>query len=968
VSEKTITAILAIIFIGVLGLAIALGVSSESFWVGALAFIGVVLSLTNFGTMGNLEEVNQSFYIIHFLSLICIACAAWLANLEPLWMVIILITFGILPSIFASDFSFKQSKAQGYLLIFLNLLSTPLAIALPAIVLNLSGKQSIEPTTWAWSLAVGGVAVLAVGLFRAVALNPGEYFICVALGLTPLVGAAWLVGFQTGWWWVVPLISSALLIGFGGGLLPKWKTKTGTIGIILAIFIGLIGVGLPLMNAGILPNPFLASGKRPVSISAPKETFSAVDYSSTQLAAAEATATQAYLDEQERVAEYQTQTQQSIALYAEQTRTAAATLTLTPTATPAEMPEVFTEAEETDSANKPGPGFFNAIGTFLWQAVKSVWGIVYLLLFIGIGQLWVKRWGGISILILLLLVVGFFGGRQAGTLNQMVDIVSSGPATWWIYTLFASSEWTETFGWGILGSALIVTVLLIPAIKVTNRYSQKVLSAQNLQENMGNTAAQQFLSSNAPGCRESLATWIYLVAASVLPIALWVALQRIATASVSSFPFLFIPNLAVPNWRPVWHYSYFVLGGIFLLGYLLYLRLLSKAQDNNPFAKFGIWGAAPVSIIMSLLVPAGVLLYMTGQLILMSILLPILSPKPEKIPYISPQPAPPPPPKPKDDFEAYLDEIQRLAKETAPEDEPPEEPEIKPTIGYLEGSALHTLSTSLVGGYLKVNNWLCILDERGKLFWLVNGIVRSETTLPMSSPAQLHNANDERLLAVSREGKVIPISATQDFKVEPALDLGTAIRYSATNTYGTLLAYVPQDQPATIHGLFITAKRDQLFLDLGSEAISCLAFSQNARYLAVGTELGKMIVIDIATHQRVLTVPDPYYGPVRLLDATEDEKWITVYGDGWMAIWDMKGVQTGPVELSSGATCLTTDKSRSHILIGDQAGYLWAYPGDLQTLEFSKQVQEGEVTHIFTATDGSIITAGERRVLRKLST
>ena len=69
-----------------MALAIALGVTASSFWVGALAFIGVLLALVNIGAVGNTEEANAGFYILHILSIAAIACAAWLAGLQPLWM------------------------------------------------------------------------------------------------------------------------------------------------------------------------------------------------------------------------------------------------------------------------------------------------------------------------------------------------------------------------------------------------------------------------------------------------------------------------------------------------------------------------------------------------------------------------------------------------------------------------------------------------------------------------------------------------------------------------------------------------------------------------------------------------------------------------------------------------------------------------------------------------------------------
>ena len=970
--EKTITGILTIFFLGVLGVAVALGVVSSSFWVGALAFVGAFLALVNIGALGSSEEIDFTFYLLHIISVTAITIAAWLANLQPLWMVIALMAFANLPPIFGSDYAFKQSIGAAIGSVLLTTLSVPLVVALPGFINNL------PPETWAWSLALSAVGIVTSGLMQAAAMNTKEYFICSGIGIAALLGGVWALGFEIGWWWLLPCLAVAVLIGIGAISLPRWGSKVWIVGLIIAILLALVSIGLPLMNAGILPNPFTQADTPPPTQSAPEGTLSAVDIAATQLAAAEATATQAYLAEQQQAVDAQTQTQQALVQAKQQTQTAIAAYTSTPS--PTKTATQVPETSATLPGDAEGPGFFSAIGTFLWQGIKSAWGFAYLVILISLGQTWIKNWGGISLFVLLLAGVGYFGGKSANVLAVCVDLITTGPATWWSYILSYSAQMTGTIGWGILGTTLLLTIILLPALKTVNQFSQNALIAQKIQQRDGEKAAQDFISHEMMGCRNYLATYIYLLLASVFPVALWVALFRLASNASGKFPFLIVPDLTVPHWRPVWHYSYFVVGGLFLIFYLIYVGMVRKNQPENPFSKIGIWAAIPVSILMTLFAPSGVLLFLAGQLLLIAIVTPFMKSKAKASAYRPPQPRPEPPkPTPANSFEDYLNEIQkRLDEDKASETdffnhmepEEPEEPEepadANRTMGYLEGSDITTLSSPLVGGYLSENNRLCVLDEEEHLFWLVNGIRRDDQTLDLTRPMALHSAIDNHLVAVGGTGIVVTITANQTFEIEHALDLNMPLSTSAVNSYGTLMAYVSENEPGEVHGLFLAAKRDQLFLSLGSEKVTCLAFSRNARYIGVGTGLGRLIVLDIATHQKVLEVPDPDMGPVQMIASTEDEKWICVYGDGWVAGWDMQGSQKGVVELSTLPSSMAIAHNRNLVLVGDEAGYLWGYPQDLKTLSLSKQVQNGAVTHIFVAPDGSVVTVGDGKELRSL--
>jgi len=993
--------IVLFVFLGLLALSVYLGSVSSNFLVGTFAFIGIILSFINLSILGKKEKISSYFYTFYLISMVLLGLASTTAGYTPLWLIITLFFFSNLQLFFASEYAFLNSKTDGFYFIFLNFVSLPLFVIAPQFFPNRS-DQSIPIESWAWSFAVSGISTIAIGFSRALKRKTKQYFICVSLGLISLIVSTFLIGYSAGWWWLLAWIPAAILIGFGGSKLPRRKTKSGLVGIAISILVGLIGLGIPLLNSGVIPNPFLPKDEPIISEATIEGTLSEIQILSTELAAAEAKATEDYQNQ----IQAETQTEQALAIAAESTPTPQPTLTATEVPTPSITTASEMKAEVSATETETGPGFFPAIGSFLWGAIKSVWGILYLLLCIGLAKVWLNHGGGAIFLVLLILAVGILGGRDGATLEVMTDLVSSGPANWWTYILRFSQNQTGTIGWGILTFAALTTLLLSPAINISSEYSQKVLKAQKIQLDQGKTAAQKFLSGEEAGCLESLSTLIYLLASSSIPISLWVALRRLASESDITFPFLFVPNLVVPHWKPVWHYGYFIIGALFMLTYLLNIRLLSKYQPNNPFVKFGIWGAVSSGFIMTLIAPGGFILFMTWQLLLITILQSIFNanqqPKPQIFRPIYQSPTPSPQNVQQEAFEQHLREIIRRMGEkekeqhktperqepppgrqappsddhlrtisedqlkTGPDEEPLEQTPLK-TRAYLEGSELARLDSPLVGGYLKSSNRLCLLTQDNHIFWLINGKQGRDHRLPLGRPLSLHVANDHKLLVIDQEGKVFPITAGEPIQFGSVSTLEREVKVSAANPYGTLLAYVPQKQPTAIRGYFITGKRDKPFIDLEDETISSLAFSRNARFLAAGTEKGNIMVIDIATQQLTLTIPDPHFGSVRFLEGIADEQWVVAYGDGWLVSWDLQKNQYGPVELSQLAGSLAVDLNRGRILVGDQDGYLWGYPLDLSTQEIGKQAQERKISHVFIAPDGTIVTVGEGKILRKLN-
>jgi hypothetical protein len=270
-----------------------------------------------------------------------------------------------------------------------------------------------------------------------------------------------------------------------------------------------------------------------------------------------------------------------------------------------------------------------------------------------------------------------------------------------------------------------------------------------------------------------------------------------------------------------------------------------------------------------------------------------------------------------------------------------------------------------VGGYLKDSSQLCLLDENGRLFWLQGKRIGLSTSLSITSPQHLLASREGKLVAVSGSGQIQSINAAGEFQVSPMIKLQSGIEECAVNPFGTLLAFVPQERSSTLHGYFLAASNDQEFIDLGEDYIACLAFSQNGRFIGLGLDNGGLKVIDIATRQVCLEITDQGYGTLVQLETTKDERWVAMYADGWVVCWDMQGVQNGLLELTHYGVSLAIDSARSRILVGDDQGYLWAYPEDLSTQEYGEQVQDGSVTHIFPAPDGSAITISDQNIVRK---
>lgn len=618
--------------------------------------------------------------------------------------------------------------------------------------------------------------------------------------------------------------------------------------------------------------------------------------------------------------------------------------------------------------------FIKAIGCFLWKIQKSFWGAFHLLIFLILDHLWMPKKGG-YLSAFLLLFVGYLGVKNVYVLDLFISFFTSSPKRWLLAIMESSFNLSGTIGWGIIITSLAIIFLFLPEFYDNLRSMQKPVQFKKNNKNQGKNKSNKFNIKIFWGkVRSVFPNSFYIGVNSIVTINLWLAIRELKNPPINQFSFLFIPNLSEPHLKPVWHSAYFVVGMIFLISFYVYTTLRKKKMAGNPFFWTNPWYITSLSIIAALFIPAGVVLYLIIQVLLLSLIFSLVR-KDIKIP------TPDSPKKevvPTDKEDSSKRESEKIQDEHRVEEiQPPkreEEDHSKVTIPKLIGSSIHKFTHPIIGAGKNSYDQLFFLDAQGNLFILYYGVQLAKN-LPFSSLKFLLTSNNNKMLAINEEGMLVQIGIDHDIVLDTPFKLDYRLQTCALNSYGTLLAFVPLNQPTKLKGMFLMFQKEQDFLDTGNEEIFSICFSQNARFLGIGTKSGKLITMDIATHQVINDVPDMGFGSLQMMAEIESKQWVALYQDGWLATWaiekstsiaenNQSHKKIKPVELVNGFSSLAIYPERRSIIVGDQKGFIWTYPYNLSAMEYEGQVQEGVITHIFTTPNGGIFTIGNGIMLR----
>ncbi|MGB3346187.1 MAG: hypothetical protein WBA71_02890, partial [Candidatus Humimicrobiia bacterium] len=275
-----------------------------------------------------------------------------------------------------------------------------------------------------------------------------------------------------------------------------------------------------------------------------------------------------------------------------------------------------------------------AVWTFLIIAIKSIWGIFYLIFLLLLGWLWNKKWGLLFISSVLLIGVFLIGIQYPYILDVINNIFSSSPVNIIQAMLIFSVAKYGSIGWGILYSSLLMIVLLYPAYYVTLWANHLMRDVPLIKRFLGTRFAQKYLVTKGFNAVQlSISSIFTTVIGLGFPISLWIALRRLAGMSTKiPLSFLIISDLTIPSFKPVFSIDYFllplILGGVNII-------LLSNQKKYNINALTTKYQNPYSSIIgfliFGLFIPAGVMLFLIGQSIGQITIIPIIFSKKRKV-------------------------------------------------------------------------------------------------------------------------------------------------------------------------------------------------------------------------------------------------------------------------------------------------------------------------------------------------
>jgi|GEM_PF-2075709 len=952
-----------LLLITLFGIAIAIGIGTRNFWIGAGVWFS--LTITIGGAIYYVMGDDFSTYLWTWGSFIMLlALYARYGAIGHWWWL-----FGWLLAAFAHGVVGIYAREQkrplhGMVAGVLGLLSVISGLTSPekaAEILNVTETATIATsapsanilTALTWLLVIiGGLFLFAAWVQGYIKTEPSPFIILTLLGLGSLAIATWLSGFRGGWWWAIPWGLAAFTIGHASRELSKYYERSAArFGYFMTILCLLLAFAVP----GLLPR-YLAASPAPLS---------EAQLVATQLAGAQQVATAAAmpLSEADRAA---TQLAQAVA-----TATAAASTPISPTPQPAtSAPTVAPSAPVAVTSYDATKGW-QALGTFLGAAIRSIWGIFHLVMLFLLGYSWFRRgWGGAFLLLLLTFTVWLAGIAQHPLAPTLTHIFSSSPATWMHDLLRFSAEKFGHAGWGVLFLGMVVSLSLLPAFHhlIVMRHRLKYLPL--VQRLLGTEVAYKYMEgSGANPLLMTVNTLINPIILIGLLIALWIGLRQAAHAGDVPLAAWGIPNLAVPSWKPVWQWPYFALAGVCALVQIVLIPIKRKLNVlvSGIAGEVNAWYILIGAFVMALFVPAGVILFLTGQTVTQLLLVPlagreILSSEAEEK-------------RRRDEELRHEAERRRIAEmhrrqeellQKSRQDEQRRQEERK------KAELVRSSRLPLVG-MLSVENSKWYLAEKGVLF--VQGGAIEQIDLPVQNatallPFKESTANREGEVLVIGDGqKVFQVGCTSH-DILYTFTLPQKAEAFALNPYKTLLAWL-NVSTGLVGGLFLENGREVTFASWLA-ATPALAFSSDGRYLGIGAPDGRIHVFNIATRQveRTLQLAESsasFGKAIRYLAGRREGGWLAIHEKGRIVMWDNNyQVEQEQSALRRRLDAIAFHPASERLAFGLSEGNIQVLDARLKQI-FAGQIEEKQISWMDFSPDGkTLFVIGNRTIVREV--
>jgi WD40 repeat protein len=229
----------------------------------------------------------------------------------------------------------------------------------------------------------------------------------------------------------------------------------------------------------------------------------------------------------------------------------------------------------------------------------------------------------------------------------------------------------------------------------------------------------------------------------------------------------------------------------------------------------------------------------------------------------------------------------------------------------------------------------------------------------MDLPVGLARVSGERIAAVDQSGRVFFLGSPTDL-----VNTTAEVSSFTVNSFGTILAYISPGA-STVRGYILAAGKDQLFIDCGIP-LTDIRFSEDNRYLGIGTSEGKILVFDMASRQIAQTLTTPSLRGVRYLRPTPEGGWVAAYDNDKVALWESFGSLLNTTGTNGGVTCLAVDGKTGTVAYGDSLGEITILDKDFELLVTASLHEEDIVSVVFEPSGSSLVTAGRDGAVRRI--